>query len=115
VTILVIDDDSVIASLVQMILRREGFDVALAEDGETGLQAATAAPPDLVLVDSTMPGLSGAEVVARLKADVATAAIPVVMMSANWNAADGSGADASLRKPFDPPDLIALVRRLLPS
>ena len=113
-TILVIDDDSVISSLVQMILRREGFEVSLAEDGAAGLEAVAVAPPDLVLVDSTMPGMSGAEVVAALKNDVATAAIPVVMMSADWTAADSSGADASLRKPFNPSDLLDLVRRLLP-
>ena len=114
-TILVIDDDSVIATLVRMILTREGYDVAVADDGEAGLQAVAAAPPQLILVDSTMPGLSGADVVAKLKGDEATAAIPIVMMSADWTAADGTGADASLRKPFDPPDLLDVVRRLLPS
>ena len=106
---LVIDDDSVIGSLVRMILTREGFDVVVCEDGASGLQAASEVRPDVVLVDSTMPGMSGADVVAAFGADPATTRVPVVVMSADWTAArDG------LRKPFSPTELVATVRRHLP-
>lgn len=108
--VLVIDDDSVIGSLVHMILTREGFEVVVCEDGSSGLQAAGEMRPDLVLVDSTMPGMSGADVVAAFRADPATAAVPVVVMSADWTAARGG-----LRKPFSPTELIDTVRRHLPS
>ena len=107
---LVIDDDSVIGTLVRMILTREGFDVVVCEDGVSGLRAAGEMRPDVVLVDSTMPGLSGADVVAAFAADPATATLPVVIMSADWTAArDG------LRKPFTPAELVATVRRHLPT
>lgn len=107
--VLVIDDDSVIATLVQMILTREGFEVIVEENGEAGVRAAVASRPDVVLVDSTMPGMSGADVVDALHASPATADVPTIVMSADWTAADGG-----LRKPFDPGELVAAVRRRLP-
>ena len=109
-TVLVIDDDSVIRTLVRVILAREGFDVVMCEDGLAGLRAAGEARPDVVLVDSTMPGMSGADVVAAFAADPVTASVPVVVMSADWTAArDG------LRKPFTPAELVAIDRRHLPA
>jgi CheY-like chemotaxis protein len=111
VRILVIDDDEIIGTLVRMILTREGFDdITVAEDGAAGLRAAAEVGPDLILVDSRMPGMTGAEVVAALAADPATATVPVVLMSADWDAA-GDG----LRKPFSPTDLVDLVRSHMPS
>jgi two-component system response regulator MtrA len=106
--ILVIDDDSDIGNLVRVILTREGYDVTVTEDGVEGLRAAGDVAPDLVLVDSTMPGMTGAEVVDALAADPATAAVPVVIMSADWTAADGG-----LRKPFSPTELVELVQTRL--
>ena len=108
--VLVIDDDSVIGNLVRVILTREGYEVTVAEDGVEGLRAAGDGTPDLVLVDSTMPGMTGAEVLDALAADRATATVPVVVMSADWTAA-GDG----LRKPFSPTELVDLVRGLLPA
>ena len=107
--ILVIDDDSVIAGLVRMILTREGYDVAVEEDGPSGLRAAAETRPDLVLVDSRMPGMTGAEVVLALEAAPDTATVPVIVMSADWTAAEGG-----LRKPFEPAELVATVQRHLP-
>jgi CheY-like chemotaxis protein len=110
VTVLVIDDDDVIAILVRRILSREGIDVVVEKDGATGLRAAAEIAPHLILVDSTMPGMKGAEVVAALAADPATSAVPVVLMSADWDVV-GDG----LRKPFSPDELVELVRRHLPA
>ena len=112
--VLVIDDDSVIGTLVSAVLSKEGFDVAVATDGIAGLRAAADATPDVVLVDSTMPGMAGAEVVAALRADPATTSVPVVMMSADRTAAQQTDADAELPKPFAPADLVATVRRVVP-
>jgi len=106
----VIDDDDVIGTLVRMILSREGFEVVVCEDGLAGLRAAGELRPDVVLVDSTMPGMSGAEVVAAFEADPAIATIPLVVMSADWLA-----PRLGLRKPFSPEDLVATVRRHLPA
>lgn len=111
--VLVIDDDPVIGTLARALLAREGIEVEVAADGEAGLAAARAAAPALVLVDSNLPGMSGAEVIAALRADGATATVPILMMSADASAPAGSGADGSLPKPFAPPDLVAAVRRFL--
>ena len=106
-----IDDDEVVGTLIRMILAREGVeDITVTKDGAAGLQAAAEVGPDLVLVDSRMPGMTGAEVVEALAADPATAAVPVVVMSADWDAI-GNG----LRKPFSPTDLVDLVRSHMPS
>jgi CheY-like chemotaxis protein len=111
VRVLVIDDDEIIGTLVRVILAREGFeDITVAEDGVAGLRAAAEVRPDLILVDSKMPGMQGAEVVEALASDPATAAVPVVVMSADWDA-DQLG----LRKPFSPTELVDLVRSHLPS
>ena len=106
--ILVIDDDAVIGTLMRVILSREGYDVTVTENGVEGLRAAGEARPDLIFVDSTMPGMTGAEVHDALVADPATAAIPVVTMSADWTTVNGG-----LRKPFSPTELVDLVRKRL--
>ena len=90
---------------MRVILTREGYDVTVTEDGVEGLRAAGEEPPDLILVDSTMPGMTGAEVLEALAAGAVTAAIPVVTMSADWTTLDGG-----LRKPFSPTELVDLVR-----
>jgi CheY-like chemotaxis protein len=103
--IVVIDDDAVVRTLVRAVLTREGYDVTVTQDGVEGLRAAADVQPDLVLVDSTMPGMTGADVLEALAADTATAAIPVVVMSADWTSVNGG-----LRKPFSPTELVDLVR-----
>jgi len=80
-TVLVIDDDAVVADMYRLALVREGYDVRVAKDGPAGLQIAAASAPALIFLDIRMPHMDGIEVLERLAADAATRRIPVVMLS----------------------------------
>jgi len=79
--ILIIDDEQDLVKLVKEILELEDFQVSCAYDGEEGLRKATSEIPDLILLDIKMPGVSGFQVLERLKIDEATSRIPVVMLT----------------------------------
>jgi PleD family two-component response regulator len=116
--ILVADDDRDIGRFVELNLTLEGFDVELVHDGEAALRSATANPPDLIVLDVMMPIMDGVEVVRRLRAQAATAAVPVVMLTAKSLSADKvvgltAGADDYIVKPFDTLELVARVRTTL--
>lgn len=113
--VLVVDDDEVIRQLIAVHLRVGGFDVVLALDGQDALERVTNVQPDVITIDAVMPRLDGWETAARLRSDPATASIGLVMLSPR--AADGDpaadppvGVDACIAKPFDPDELVALVR-----
>ncbi|MDQ3044826.1 MAG: response regulator [Chloroflexota bacterium] len=111
--ILVADDDSGIRELLREVLSSHGYAVELAVNGAEALALVRANPPAVVLMDLMMPTLSGAEATTALKADPATAEIPVVAMSAGRNLAvmaAGIPADDFISKPFD---LSALVSTLV--
>ena len=115
--VLCADDDADIRALLTIRLERAGFRVAQAADGEQALSLARELSPDVLVLDVMMPRLSGTEVLLALRGDEATAAIPVVLLSARAQEADverglEAGADAYLAKPFQAPELIELVRRL---
>lgn len=116
--ILVTEDDPDIRELIAISLGMAGFTVERAEDGESALAQAMANPPDLMVVDVMLPGISGHEVVQGLAADPRTAAIPVLMLSARGQSHDideglASGAHAYVVKPFSPRDLAARVKAML--
>lgn len=114
--VLIIDDQSELADLVAAVLRSEGYWPAVALDGAEGIRLARETTPTLILCDSAMPGLSGKEVIATLRSEAATAAVPIVMMSGHDRAElEGSGADALLSKPFQLKELLALVASILPT
>ena len=118
VTILVVDDDPVIQKLLEVNFEMEGYHVATANDGAEALATVAARPPDMVVLDVMMPKLDGIEVVRRMKADAATAAVPVLLLSARAQAKDiteglQAGADAYMTKPFDPVELLDRVASLL--
>ncbi|MCR5886901.1 substrate-binding domain-containing protein [Hymenobacter sp. J193] len=115
--VLVIEDNPEVNSFLARKLRPH-FRVQTATDGASGLRMATDLIPDLVVCDVMMPGLSGLEVVAQLKADWRTSHIPVVLLTAR-NAPEQqvegvqAGADVYLTKPFNPAFLLESVRTLL--
>jgi CheY-like chemotaxis protein len=117
VRVLVVDDDEVIRQLITLNLELEGFAVHEAADGEAALRAAVDFDPAVITLDIMMPNLDGWDAAARLRANPETAHIKVVLLSARAQEADvrrGAriGVDAYLTKPFDPDDLVDIVRRL---
>ena len=117
-TILVVDDDPVIQKLLAVNFEMEGYRVVTAGDGEEALAQVALEHPDAVVLDVMMPKIDGIEVVRRMRADVGTAAIPVLLLSARAQAKDiaeglDAGADAYMTKPFDPVDLLERVASLI--
>jgi diguanylate cyclase (GGDEF)-like protein len=117
-TILVADNEPDILRFVEVNLRLEGFEVALANDGTEALQRAFEVRPSLILLDVMMPGLDGFEVCRRLRADPRTSHVPVIFLTAKSMTADKvvgltAGADDYVLKPFDPIELVARVRTTL--
>ena len=116
--VLVADDDADIRSFVAVNLRLEGFDVATAEDGREALEEVLHRKPDLILLDVMMPNLDGFEVIQRLRSDIRTRMVPIIMLTAKAQSADKvvgltAGADDYIIKPFDPIELVARVRSTL--
>jgi len=116
--ILIVDDQPDLAALLSDILTDAGHATRIAGDGRDALAAIQGDPPDLVVLDVQMPEIDGFEVATMLKADPATATIPIIMVSAQ----DGrgarmvgleSGAEDYLGKPVDPAELLAKIRNLL--
>ena len=79
--ILMVEDDTFLSDLLTKTLRKDGFDVVLTMDCQKGLDLAKSEKPHLILVDYILPGMSGADMVVRLKSDPELAAIPVIMLS----------------------------------
>ncbi len=116
--VLVADDDEDIVALVRLRLERAGLAVVVARDGESALAAARERRPRVAVLDVSMPGLDGLEVVRRLRADKATRGTGLILLTANAQEADvqrgfDAGADVYLKKPFSPAELAARVEGLL--
>src|SRR3954452_22625826 len=116
--ILVVEDDPDIADLVARYLDKAGFTTERAVSGREALHAIAARPPALVVLDLMLPQLDGLEVCRLLRANEATAAIPIIMLTARAKKSERIvglelGADDYLAKPFSPNELVARVRALL--
>jgi DNA-binding NarL/FixJ family response regulator len=116
--ILVIEDEAAGRRRAEVLLRRAGFEVEVAENGLEGLQAMRSVRPDLVVCDIRMPGLDGFGVLAQAQADATLSRIPFIFLTALNEVGDlrrgmDSGADDYLTKPFQSEDLIASVKSRL--
>ncbi|MDI7385841.1 response regulator [Cronobacter dublinensis] len=113
--VLIIEDDADAASVLEAYLRRENYDVAIAADGQSGLDKAQRWKPDLVLLDVMLPVLNGTEVLAALRR---ASDVPVIMVTAMGDTPDRIGAlrygaDDYVVKPYHPGEVVARVQAVL--
>jgi two-component system cell cycle response regulator DivK len=117
--ILYVEDNEDNVWMLSRWLKRRGFEITVAPDGEGGVAAARDERPDLILMDLSLPGLDGWEATRRIKAAPETRAIPVIALSAHAMAGDreralAAGCDDYDSKPVDFENLLAKIRALLP-
>ncbi|NUW60604.1 response regulator transcription factor [Cronobacter muytjensii] len=113
--VLIIEDDADAASVLEAYLRRENYDVAIAADGQSGLEKAQRWKPDLVLLDVMLPVMNGTEVLAALRR---ASDVPVIMVTAMGDTPDRIGAlrygaDDYVVKPYHPGEVVARVQAVL--
>ena len=116
--VLIVDDERLNVQLLEVMLEPEGYELVTAESGEAALEAVAHHPPDLMVLDIMMPGMTGYQVATRIKEDPATRHIPIVMLSAlddRNSRAHGlsAGAEAFLTKPVNRAALCQQVKALL--
>ncbi len=116
--ILIADDDPLLCELIAFKLEAAGHDVQVTPDGQAALDAARSNPPDMIVLDSMMPILTGPEVLRELKRSPETEAVPVIMLTARKGQADivealRAGAADYLTKPFLPDELAARIELTL--
>jgi len=117
-TILIVEDETGIARMIQVLLEARGFSTAVCHSGDAALARLEAGPADLILLDVMMPGMDGYEVCRRVKANSRWRHIPVVMLTAKDAVRDvvhglETGAEEYIRKPFNTDELVARIRVLL--
>jgi DNA-binding response OmpR family regulator len=116
--VVVVDDDKEIQEIVTFVLNRNGFEVAVASDGQQLQDVLATIMPDLIILDVMMPGIDGYQIFAGLRENAATRDIPVIIMTAHIEniyerISLDLGAAEHITKPFHPLDLVAKVQRLL--
>ncbi len=113
--ILLVDDEPMVADVVQRYLQREGFQVTLAEDGEAAVAAAQEGDPDLILLDLMLPKIDGLTAFRRIRS---LSSVPVIILTAKGEETDRivgleTGADDYIAKPFSPREVVARVKAVL--
>ena len=116
--ILIIEDESDVADLLTLNLRKAGFRISTAADGASGLQKARDDRPDFIVLDLMLPKMSGLEVCRILKSDTATRHIPILMLTAKAEEIDRIvglefGADDYVTKPFSPREVVLRIKAIL--
>ncbi len=116
--ILIVDDEPNIVISLEFLFKKEGFEVAVANDGEAALAQVSSFQPDLILLDVMMPKKSGYEVCAAIRADSASAGLRIIMLTAKGREGEVAkglalGADAYVTKPFATKELVSQVKSLL--
>ena len=116
--ILIVEDNEMNRDMLSRRLKKRGFDIDVAPDGAQGMAAARGERPDLILMDMSLPVVDGWEATRQLKADPATATIPIVALTAHAMAGDrekaeAAGCDGYETKPIELPRLLETINRLL--
>ncbi|MFG1186972.1 MULTISPECIES: response regulator transcription factor [Xanthobacter] len=116
--VLIADDEPNIVISLEFMMKREGFAVLVARDGREALETIRREHPHLVLLDATMPGMSGFDVCEAVRADAEVRATRIVMLTAKGRETDmargvGAGADAYVTKPFSTRELMQKVKDML--
>ncbi|MEW7973073.1 MAG: response regulator [Candidatus Thiodiazotropha endolucinida] len=119
-TILIVDDEPNIVLSVEYLMKREGYQVMTASDGQVAIEMIADTRPDLLILDVMMPRKNGFEVCREIRADPALSGLPILMLSAKGREAEikkgvSLGADAYITKPFSTHDLVDKVNQLLQS
>ena len=117
-SILIVDDDPNLVVSLEYMMRQQGYQVRVATSGGNALLAMGDCAPDLVLLDVTMPGLSGYDVCQKVRENPAWSAVRIIMLSEKGRDVDVNkglavGADAYVTKPFSTKDLVEQVARML--
>lgn len=113
---MIIDDEKAIGSLLKNLLEFDGYEAIVSESPEGAEEKIRKFDIDLVLLDLRLSGVSGTDVCARLKKDATTEHIPIIMMSAQYDAArlcTNAGADDFISKPFEMEDLLTMIKNVL--
>ena len=118
-TILYVEDNEFNRKIVRQLLAKTTYRLREAVDGEQGVAAALAAPPDLILMDIQLPKMSGLDATRQLRTDPRTAAVPIIVvtsfaLSGDDQKATAAGATAYLAKPYSPRELLAKIREIVP-
>jgi DNA-binding response OmpR family regulator len=116
--ILIVDDEPNIVISLEFLMKKEGFEVAVAADGEEALACVASFAPDLILLDVMMPKKSGFEVCEALRADPGRAGLKIIMLTAKGRDTEMAkglaiGADAYVTKPFSTKELVDAVKEML--